>query len=271
VNIDEAYVYDNRIYTNGFRVMVPWSNKALQVSYASYRDKTEPGSAEKWTVTVQGEKGGKAAAELLTGMYDASLDMFKPHNWYAPGIWNYATASNPFTGYANFSSANNAIENYLPEKYTQYVSIEFDRLASEGQELWSRHLVRWINDSTIHVSVALKETVRQLNEVVMVGYGQQGVRDLANGNMQIRGRASMAPSAALESKVAGVTVESLANSSISVPKDEESNQNDAAAEKNIENINTIVRKNFNETAFFFPQLYADSTANTVLVSPCPRL
>ena len=68
VNISEAYVFDNRVYTNLYNIAVPWSNKNLQVSYTSYRDKTEPGSAEKWTVTVQGNKGEKVAAELLTGM-----------------------------------------------------------------------------------------------------------------------------------------------------------------------------------------------------------
>ncbi|MBZ4092245.1 hypothetical protein JYG40_23425, partial [Escherichia fergusonii] len=80
VGIAEVFVYNNRVYTSQYNVLVPWSNKQLSVSYASFRNHTEPGSKEQWTVQVKGEKGQQQAAELLTGMYDASLDQFKPHN-----------------------------------------------------------------------------------------------------------------------------------------------------------------------------------------------
>ena len=62
-------------------IYVPWSNKELNISFDTYRDKTLPGSEEKWKVKITGNKGEKVAAEMLASMYDASLDQFKPHSW----------------------------------------------------------------------------------------------------------------------------------------------------------------------------------------------
>ena len=66
---------------------IPWSNKDLNISYETFRDKLLPGSQEKWKVKITGNKGEKVAAEMLAGMYDASLDQFKPHSWNRPNIW----------------------------------------------------------------------------------------------------------------------------------------------------------------------------------------
>ncbi len=43
--ISDVFVKDNRLYTQLSTIRVPWSNKELQIYYASYRDKTEPGSS----------------------------------------------------------------------------------------------------------------------------------------------------------------------------------------------------------------------------------
>jgi len=63
-------------------VFVPWDNKQLKLSFATFRDKLRPGEAESWKVKV--EKGGgrpaeKGAAEVLAYMYDKSLDLLATH------------------------------------------------------------------------------------------------------------------------------------------------------------------------------------------------
>src|SRR5690606_11371523 len=40
-----------------------------------------PGEAEEWQLTIKGAKKDAVAAELLAGLYDASLDALKPHRW----------------------------------------------------------------------------------------------------------------------------------------------------------------------------------------------
>lgn len=67
-------------------IEVPWSNKDLKVEWMTFRDKLLPGAKEEWRLKITGPKGAPVAAQLLAGMYDASLDHFVPHSWNMP-IW----------------------------------------------------------------------------------------------------------------------------------------------------------------------------------------
>jgi hypothetical protein len=70
-----------RSHNENVNIDVPWSNKELQVEWITFRDKLLPGAKEQWRLKITGPKGGKVAAQLLAGMYDASLDHFVPHAW----------------------------------------------------------------------------------------------------------------------------------------------------------------------------------------------
>jgi len=73
---------DHQFMTGETSVFVPWDNKELGLSFATFRDKLTPGGRETWRVTVKTPKGTpaeKGAAELLAYMYDRSLDLFAPH------------------------------------------------------------------------------------------------------------------------------------------------------------------------------------------------
>ncbi len=75
-------VRDHQFMSQDAAVFVPWDNKELGISFATFRDKLTPGGRETWRVTVKTPKGTpaeKGAAELLTYMYDRSLDIFAPH------------------------------------------------------------------------------------------------------------------------------------------------------------------------------------------------
>ena len=40
-----------------------------------------PGQEEEWQIKIAGPKSEKVAAEMVAGMYDASLDQFAANNW----------------------------------------------------------------------------------------------------------------------------------------------------------------------------------------------
>ncbi|HLZ89704.1 MAG TPA: MG2 domain-containing protein, partial [Puia sp.] len=63
--VRDAFVKDNRLYTHYTTVHVPWTNKELSIHYGTYRDKTLPGSGEKWQMTISGSKGEQVSAEVL--------------------------------------------------------------------------------------------------------------------------------------------------------------------------------------------------------------
>ena len=219
VGIAEVFVYNNRVYNSQYNVLVPWSNKQLSVSYASFRNHTEPGSKEQWTVQVKGEKGQQQAAELLTGMYDASLDQFKPHNWSIPAIWETNYWRNGFIASTNFGAAT-ANQNYITEPTVEFIEHAYDRLSVNANEFWSIYSIKWEDRSTASANVHLMPDKKMLNEVVITGAGDMNRIRYAKPVAEPIGEA-----------------------------------------ENMQNEPQKIRTDFKETAFFFPQLYADSLGN----------
>ncbi len=70
-----------RLYSQNFNVGVPWSNKELEIELQTFRSKLSPGEEEEWRLLIKGADGNAVAAELLAGMYDASLDAYRGHQW----------------------------------------------------------------------------------------------------------------------------------------------------------------------------------------------
>jgi len=82
-----SLVSDHQFVSSATRVLVPWDDKELQVSFATFRDRIRPGTRETWRVTVRTAPGAPAedqVAELLADMYDRSLDAFAPHEFPSP-------------------------------------------------------------------------------------------------------------------------------------------------------------------------------------------
>jgi uncharacterized protein YfaS (alpha-2-macroglobulin family) len=76
-----TYVRENRLYLNERIVDVPWTNKQLTIQWEHFRSLLEPGQSETWTAVITGPDASKAVAEMVAGMYDASLDQYLPYSW----------------------------------------------------------------------------------------------------------------------------------------------------------------------------------------------
>ncbi|HPC82187.1 MAG TPA: alpha-2-macroglobulin family protein [Thermoanaerobaculaceae bacterium] len=75
-------VRDHQVLTQSVAISVPWDDRQLDVTFATFRDRMRPKSRETWRVQVKTSDGRPAevgAAELLAYMYDRSLDIFAPH------------------------------------------------------------------------------------------------------------------------------------------------------------------------------------------------
>lgn len=81
VGFNWLFVYNNRAYSASRHIAVPWTNRDLQLEWATHRDKLLPGEQEEWQLTIKGDKKDAVTSELLAGLYDASLDALKPHLW----------------------------------------------------------------------------------------------------------------------------------------------------------------------------------------------
>lgn len=227
INYSLLFVKHNRVHQQGELIRVPWSNKELSIEYLTYRDKTLPGSEEKWKVRIKGEKTDKLAAELLVSMYDASLDQFYPHNWSTPDIWleNYNRIS--WSSRAGFGVANSNIR-----------QIDFDT---------------WLSfDKQYDI----------INDAAPFGYSfAWGGNAAPKVAREMKLSAPAAPVAEmLQSRAAGIQGDAakgfVNESADTVAFADGTVEKSATAASDAAN---FTRKNFNETAFFFPQLRTDST------------
>lgn len=72
----------NEVFAINKGVSVPFDNRKLDIELLSMRDQLQPGANESWELIIRNANKQAVSAELLAGMYDASLDQIKPHNWY---------------------------------------------------------------------------------------------------------------------------------------------------------------------------------------------
>lgn len=98
----------NRVYHENTTISVPWSDKALDLSFESFRSKLTPGQMEEWKIKVKGPKGEKLIAEMVATLYDASLDAFRPNYW-SFDVWNTYYTSMNWSEERNFSTTGSSM------------------------------------------------------------------------------------------------------------------------------------------------------------------
>lgn len=81
VEVRFAFLKDGSLYQERMTIVKPEPEKKLVLTWKTFRDKLRPGAKEKWTLNVLHKDGTPADAQLMAGMYDASLDQFLSHHW----------------------------------------------------------------------------------------------------------------------------------------------------------------------------------------------
>ncbi len=219
--VSYLFVKNNRVFLSNHVIEVPWSNKELNIEYSTFRDKTLPGAEEKWTIKISGLKKEKIATEMLAGMYDASLDQFYPHQWQLPYLWHRYYNRLQLSYQNNFKNQSADVQNNM---YQKLIPLEkkYETFLFGNTNLAFLQTKRAEN-ILVHEDVANDTKISSVpaQEKVMVAYGANVENDKTK----------------LE-EVKDVSVEN---------------------EKQTEA--TLVRTNFNETAFFFPDLKTDENGN----------
>ena len=219
------FVKHNRVFQSNHTIEVPWTNKELNIEYASFRDKLLPGAEERWKIKITGYKKELVAAEMLAGMYDASLDQFYPHQWNKPSVWPVFQNIRKWSGDLNFTKVE-ALLKYVSNKETKGIIKIYDRLLSSAYDL----------------------------DGDGVGYGDWRLQGRAAG-MKVSANAPIATDA---SQGAPPALESLAQAGMDeLSVGSVGNQAPVAVQDAV----TQIRKNFNETAFFFPELRTDASGS----------
>jgi len=73
--------FANSFLNGTVQIPVSRAEEKIEIETRTFRDKILPGGEETWSFKIKGANKEEIAAEILVGMYDASLDLFKPHSW----------------------------------------------------------------------------------------------------------------------------------------------------------------------------------------------
>jgi len=260
-----TFVCQGRVYQNDVSVEVPYTNKELDISFETFRSKLEPGQKEEWKIKIKGKNGEKVAAEMLAGMYDASLDAFRANSWYLD-LYNYFYMQRSWESYNGFSTVGSNIYtvNWNPYVYFNYRS--YDYLNWFGYDnYYYRYSYRGAYDykngedyyeadqsvlydavTTAEETGAKKVTSKAANAQVVLG----GMAGKSAGD--------------------GIIEESEKSDNF-IPKDKSKDERNGKGEgQNLDFGDVKTRTNFNETAFFYPHLLTNENGEIIISFTVPE-
>ncbi|CAM1368826.1 Alpha-2-macroglobulin family N-terminal region [Tenacibaculum sediminilitoris] len=224
------FVNYNSFVSGTIPVSVPNEQNAITIETNTFRDKLQPGTQETWSFTIKNDKNNKVAAEVLAGMYDASLDEFKPHNWNFNPI---ATSS-----YYSYSGNANAYQSFGNERF------------------------RVFNNN--YPSSIKTQQYDQLNWFGFYFGGNRNIRlrglAMSSKIKGALGRETVAEETMLESTQAD-SLDEVAVTALGIKKTE-------GEKKSLKGIQ--IRKNLQETAFFYPHLQTDKNGNLTFSFTTPE-
>ena len=245
-----SFVRNNRPYFHNQTLNVPWSNKKLNIEYATFRDKLYPGQEEEWQIKISGEETDRVAAEMVATLYDASLDDFTVHNWNL-SLFPYSSGLGALTA-RNFRVETASLMALEWNKNRSYPSRHFRQL-------------NWFNFNFYHLGGVILRGSRSRQ----ADYYVDGVR--------VESEAAPAPEMMEEVQVSGLGISAdevgnLKEKDVNAvaadtaglfveEKDEEATDKTGIPS---ETDDIQVRTNLKETVFFMPDLRTDAEGNVII-------
>ena len=231
---------NNRIYKNSNYISVPYTNKKLDFEFTSFRDKLQPGQNEEWEITIKDNSGDFVLAELMTTLYDASLDAIMPNYWsFSPfGInynsfsWNYFTYGSKTSN--NWQSYDNP---YISTTYYSYPSLNwFSYYYYQYYSYYNRRMSSSVDfgnmDEVVETSINISQDEKAVGYATIIVTDEELVDGVATTGGQIP------PTPNSQNTTGGYDVQ--------------------------------IRQNFNETTFFYPSLKTNSDGEVVISFTIPE-
>ena len=233
-----TFVKEGELYITQVPVELQLPNRQLTIKPITFRDRLLPGSKESWKFRITDSDSTIVSAEVLTSMYDASLDKIIPFNWYFSPQRTILLQAPRFSTGAGFQRSYQYDQ--TEAKYIKVPQYQYDRL-------------NWFG---------------LFNEIVIRGYGSSN-RAFATGGIMLKSAAApvvaesmniMEDSAVLEEpSVESTEGEPVFN--LSDPFAKESSQPVSPEQ---------IRQNFAETAFFYPTLQTNEEGDVFVNFTLPE-
>ena len=250
-----TYIKGEEYYTHNINLTKEKEkvNTSLYLKMEVFRDKLRPGQEETWTVSVKDEKEKPMLAEVLASMYDASLDKLGSyHMQWMLNLPYQTTFGNDYWYYNSDLS-----------KYLNSVSLS---------HLFTQWKIAGLNTQYF--------TFDKLNKFGFNFYGYRATVRMATGGAAIGAltKSEEADNAILELPEEGVAI-SVADAEYETASPKQSlkftppvleSDEDAGVLTGGETPTPQIRSNFNETAFFYPQLKTNENGETLISFTVPE-
>ena len=251
--LNYSFVKQGKCYTRMMSIARPLPEKKLNIAWKTFRNRLTPGQKEEWTLKITTPDGKPAKAQLMSVLYDKSLDQIAPHFWnFSLGF--YQSLPNCYWKH-NLTFRSFYLNGVYPTKYYDEKGLDVDKF--DGKFFSYYAYMQAVELSKLERSSG--STVEAVRVDKHSSMKDELVREEAKV-MRIRGSkmvrvAAAAPSA---NKVFDVVEE--------MPQFAGGSGSDAG--QFLDKVQ--VRENMNETAFFYPALESDNQGNVAINFTLPE-
>jgi len=248
VVINYSFVKNGECYTRKISIARPLPEKKLNIIWKTFRDRLTPGQKEKWTLQITTPDGKPAKAQLMSVLYDKSLDQLADHTWKMS--LGFSQWLPDCYWKSNLKYYEMGLSGTYPTKYYDEKELEVDQF--DGKYFSYYGYMQAVELSKLERSSGgTVESVRiQKDELVQ----EEGRVMKTRGSNMIR-VAAAAPSV---NKVFDVVEE--------MPQFAGGSSSDAG--QFLDKVQ--IRENLNETAFFYPALESDNQGNVAINFTLPE-
>ena len=246
--LNYSFVKQGKCYTRMMSIARPLPEKKLNIAWKTFRNRLTPGQKEEWTLRITTPDGKPAKAQLMSVLYDKSLDQIAPHSWnFSLGFYQ----SLPDCYWEdNLTFRSLYLNGVYPTKYYDERGLDVDKF--DGKYFSYYAYMQAVELSKLERSSGgTVESVRiQKDELV-----QEEAKVIRIRGSKMTRVAAAAPSA---NKVFDVVEE--------MPQFVGGTGSDAG--QFLDKVQ--VRENMNETAFFYPALESDNNGNVAIRFTLPE-
>lgn len=248
VVINYSFVKNGECYTRKISIARPLPEKKLNITWKTFRDRLTPGQKEKWTLQITTPDGKPAKAQLMSVLYDKSLDQLADHTWKMS--LGFSQWLPDCYWKSNLKYYEMGLSGTYPTKYYDEKELDVDQF--DGKYFSYYGYMQAVELSKLERSSGgTVESVRiQKDELVQ----EEGRVMKTRGSNMIR-VAAAAPSA---DKVFDAVEE--------MPQFAGGSGSDA--EQFLDKVQ--IRENLNGTAFFYPALESDNQGNVAINFTLPE-
>ena len=246
--LNYSFVKQGKCYTRMMSIARPLPEKKLDIAWKTFRNRLTPGQKEEWTLKITTPDGKPAKAQLMSVLYDKSLDQIAPHSWKMSLGFSQWLPSCFWT--SNLWYYKMDLLGVYPTKYFDQKQLDVDKF--DGKYFSYYAYMQAVELSKLERSSGgTVESVRiQKDEVV-----REEAKGIWIRSSKMTRVGAAAPSA---NKVFDVVEE--------MPQFAGGSGSDAG--QFLDKVQ--VRENMNETAFFYPALESDNNGNVAIRFTLPE-